>query len=266
VGKEALIAILCVLAAFALVAVGLGTGTAPERATARQDAVFAGGPDAGAPEPASRPRTGRRRTATPPAGDAVVRIRRGRSAVLHSRPGGRELVVLRERTPFGSSSVLPVVRRRPGWLGVLSSSLPSGTVGWIRDDRRALAPGRTGTRVIVDRSERRLTVVRRGRRVLTAAVGLGRPGSETPAGRFAITDKLPGSRYSSSYGCCILALSGRQANLPAGWRGGDRLAIHGTVGRSATSDRSAGCVTVEAAPLRRLMTTVPLGTVVTVRP
>jgi hypothetical protein len=81
-----------------------------------------------------------------------------------------------------------------------------------------------------------------------------------------VTDKLPGARYPGAYGCCILALSGRQARLPAGWRGGDRLAIHGTDGRSAASVGSAGCVVVDAEPLQRLMRTVPLGTIVTVRP
>ena len=44
----------------------------------------------------------------------------------------------------------------------------------------------------------------------------------------------------TAYGCCILALSGHQDNLPAGWPGGDRLAIHG--GSGIGSADSAGCL------------------------
>src|SRR4029079_2273203 len=67
-----------------------------------------------------------------------------------------------------------------------------------------------------------------GRRMRRIPVGIGGSGSETPTGRFAGTERLNGPTYSASYGCCILALSGHQEQLPPGWRGGDRLAIHGT--------------------------------------
>jgi lipoprotein-anchoring transpeptidase ErfK/SrfK len=106
-----------------------------------------------------------------------------------------------------------------------------------------------------------------GTRVLrTAVVGIGRPGSPTPTGRFSITDKLPGSQYGAYYGCCILALSGHQTNTPAGWHGGDRLAIHGTNAPGSIGvPSSAGCLHAEAADLRTLMRRVPLGTPVFIR-
>jgi hypothetical protein len=175
------------------------------------------------------------------------------------------LVQVAARTPFGSRTTLAIVRRRAGWLGVLSSDRPNGRVGWIRDDPRALERARVVHRLLIDRSERRLTLVRRKRAILTVHVGVGRPGSETPTGTFAVTDKLDGHRFTSAYGCCILALTGRQTNLPPGWRGGDRLALHGASGSAARAG-SAGCVTVDEAPLRRLMQSVPLGTLVTIRP
>jgi hypothetical protein len=196
----------------------------------------------------------------------VVAIRRGRTVSLHRRPGAPALAVIGDRTRFGSPVVLAVVRRKPGWLGVLAGMLGNGKVGWIRDDGSALSHSRNPLRIEVDRSEQRLDLLRGSRRVLSAAVGVGRPGSETPTGRFAVTDKLSGARYTRSYGCCVLALTGSQPRLPAGWRGGNRLAIHGTDGRSARSVGSAGCVTADREPLERLMRWVPLGTVVTIRP
>jgi hypothetical protein len=267
VSKEACIAVVCVLSACALAAAAFVRDPRAARPAAPERPVFAGGPAELEPPPELGMRV--RRRARPEravrGASTVVRIRRGRSALLYRRPGGRPRFILRDRTPFRSATVLPVVRRRGGWLGVLSSALPNGRVGWIRDDPGALVAGRSHTRLLVDRSDRRLVVLRRGRAIESIPVGVGRPGSETPTGRFAVTDKLPGTRFKRSYGCCIIALTGRQADLPRGWRGGDRLAIHGTDGRSATSARSAGCVTADGASLRRLMATVPLGTVVTVR-
>jgi lipoprotein-anchoring transpeptidase ErfK/SrfK len=95
-------------------------------------------------------------------------------------------------------------------------------------------------------------------------VEVGRPGSETPLGRFAVTDKLSGAPYGGSYGCCILALSGRQPNLPAGWTGGDRLAIHGTPANAVGRAASAGCLHATDADLRALMRSVPVGTPVVI--
>ena len=62
------------------------------------------------------------------------------------------------------------------------------------------------------------------------------------------------------YGCCILALSAHQTNVPASWRGGDRMAIHG----GAMGAVSAGCVHASESVLRNLMRLVPLGTPVTI--
>ena len=76
---------------------------------------------------------------------------------------------------------------------------------------------------------RRLLLMKRGDTVIRRmVVGVGRPSSPTPRGRFAVTDKLSGYRYSAAYGCCIVALSAHQPNLPSGWTGGDRIAIHRT--------------------------------------
>ena len=92
-------------------------------------------------------------------------------------------------------------------------------------------------------------------------VGVGRPGSPTPTGRFAVTDKLGGASYSASYGCCIIALSATQPNLPAGWPGGNRIAIHGGPTGGAVS---AGCIHAADGDLRYLMRLVPLGTPVAI--
>jgi lipoprotein-anchoring transpeptidase ErfK/SrfK len=266
VSREAwILAVVGVLVVLTLASTGFA-GDGARVAPSFDGPMFAGGFEADDVTTERRARAKRSTVRVRAGSGATVAIRAGHAVRLLERPGGRTQAVVGARTPFGSATVLPVVRRRGGWLGVLASALPNGRVGWIRDDDAVLTHARTRTRVVVDRSERRLALIRDGREVTSVSVGVGRPGSETPIGHFAVTDRLDGGRYAPTYGCCILALSGRQPNLPAGWRGGDRLAIHGTSGPSATRVRSAGCIAVDEAPLRRLMETVPVGTRVTIRP
>ncbi len=184
--------------------------------------------------------------------------------MLRAAPGGRALHRLGRRTEFGSRRVLGVTARRAGWLRVVASERPNGKAGWIPEARTRL--GATDFSIHIDRSARRLTLRGDGERVRSFPVAVGRPGTETPTGRFAITDKLHPDDPASPYGCCALALSGHQTKLLPGWPGGDRLAIHATpqvetVGTAA----SLGCLRGHPDDVQRLMRVVPVGTPVFIR-
>jgi lipoprotein-anchoring transpeptidase ErfK/SrfK len=202
-----------------------------------------------------------------PPGHEVARPRRGATIVVRARPHGKVVARLGATTEFGSPTTLAVAKRRGRWLGVITTRVANGRLGWVNQARSRLRIARTHIALTLDRSARRL-VVRRGEKVLRRiTVGVGRPSSPTPVGRFAVTDKLPGAQYSSAYGCCILALSAHQTSLPAGWRGGDRIAIHGTNDPSSIgAASSAGCPHASAADMRFLFRVVPLGAPVVVRP
>ena len=165
---------------------------------------------------------------------------------------------LRTRTEFGSAKILGVRARRGAWLQVLAPERPNGRDGWI--PATAVRLGSTDVAIYVDRSARRLTL-RRGKRVLARfPVAVGRPGTPTPLGRFAVTDRLRSTQADSPYGCCALALSGHQTRLVAGWPGGDRLAIHATPAVYSIGKRaSLGCMRASTAALHRLMRIVPQG-------
>jgi hypothetical protein len=183
---------------------------------------------------------------------------------LRASPGGRVLHRIGVRTEFGSRRVLGVTARRDGWLAVVAAERPNGRVSWIPERRVQLAS--TNWSVHVDRSARRLTLRHKGRKIRSFPVAVGRPGTETPIGRFAVTDKLHPDDPGSPYGCCALALSGHQTKLIDGWPGGDRLAVHATpnvetVGKAA----SLGCMRAYTRDIRRLMRTVPVGTPVFIR-
>jgi hypothetical protein len=199
--------------------------------------------------------------ATAPQGSLVAHVKRGRVVAVRSGPNGRVLTSLGSRTEFGSEQALSVVReRRRTWLGITTPHLPNGRLGWIDARSRALRYSRAPIELEIDLSRRQLLVWRSHQVVRRVRVSVGRAGSPTPTGRFAVTDKLPGARYSSAYGCCVLALSGTQPNLPPGWTGGNRLAVHGTGDQRSVGGRaSAGCLHARDGDLRHLMNVVPLG-------
>jgi lipoprotein-anchoring transpeptidase ErfK/SrfK len=196
----------------------------------------------------------------------VVRVTRG-AVKLHAGPGEAVVAEHGTVTEFGSPTALGVVELRDHWVAVVSPELANGQVGWIDVSAAGVELGSTELRISIDLSRREL-VLRRGDAVLRRmTVGVGQPGSPTPVGRFAVTDKLAGADYSSVYGCCIIALSAHQPDPPPGWQGGNRIAIHGTNDPSTIgAATSAGCPHASDEDLRYLMKRVPLGTPVVVHP
>ena len=185
-----------------------------------------------------RPRSHRR---PPPGGcrsrrrsrSRAARDRRGppRSRSGSAKPAVRPCACARGlTTPFGSQRALGVVATRHGrWLAVTDAAVGNNRVVWVDAKSGGLRYTRTPLELDVDLSARTLTVNATARPYAALSIGVGRAGSPTPTGTFAVTDKLNGSAYSAAYGCCILALSATQPNLPVGWTGGNRIAIHGTL-------------------------------------
>jgi hypothetical protein len=167
-------------------------------------------------------------------------------------------------TEFGSPQTFAVTRLLPGrHYRVLSTNLPNGRTGWIDAAPGTFTLSHARVSLEIDLSARLLRVHRGTRVTRTIRIGIGAPGTPTPIGRFAVTDKLNGAAYSPVYGCCILALSAHQTHLPSGWTGGDRIAIHGG---STAGAVTTGCLHASTAALRYLMRSVPLGAQVVIHP
>jgi hypothetical protein len=201
-------------------------------------------------------------------GHLIASVRPGRSVALRDRPFGRIIARVGPTTPFGSRRTLGVITTHHGrWLGVTDPASGRDRLVWADARRASLRYSRTRLELKIDLSSRTLNVLR-GRAVLRhLSIGVGRLGSPTPPGRFAVTDKLDGRAYGASYGCCILALSAVQPTLPAGWRGGNRIAIHGTRDSGDLGAAvSAGCLHASDHDLRFLMRRIALGTPVVIRP
>jgi hypothetical protein len=165
---------------------------------------------------------------------------------------------VRPWTALGSQTWLLIVRHRGhvGWALVPGDPMSH----MARVDLRQLDLRWTGVRVDVDVTSLTLAV-KDGRRTLGRfPVAVGRPTSPTPRGRFSVTDRVS-FKAGGPYGTFALGLSAHQtAGLPAGWTGGDQVAIHGTDNPSSIGAyASLGCVRVGSAALRLLEKTVPLG-------
>ena len=136
--------------------------------------------------------------------------------------------------------------------------------GWIR--LRGLDRDATRVRVEVDLSLHQVTVRKFGKVLFRAPGATGAPSSPTPVGEYFVTDRVPFSA-GSSLGSFAFGISGIQPRLPAGWSGGNQLAIHGTNNPSSIGQSvSAGCVRVSETTLDRLLPLLAYGTPVIVHP
>ena len=262
-------AVVAVAAALAATVVGVFVGAgaddparSPERAVlAAPRLPAAPAPALDVPRPAELDRTQRGTGVWAPVlRPTLARRRPSTAAATVARVGAR--------TPEGTANILEVVgRRRDGagalWARVRLAVLPNGTSGWV--PREALG-GLTAvhTHLVVSLGERKATLVRDGRVVLRAPVGIGKPGTATPTGSFYIRNKL--TRFASpTYGPVAFGTSARSTDL-TDWPAGGYIGIHGTDQPELLPGAvSHGCIRMRNADIRRLARLMPVGTPLTVR-
>lgn len=230
---------------------------APENAgEPERSAVGKGGGGTAEPVPPRTP-TLRFRPVNGPAFE-IAHVREGQHVDLQARPGGAVIARIGDKTEFGSPVSFSVVETKPGWLGVTAPELPNGELGWISRDPSRVQVYWTRYSLHADLETRTLELRYGHQAVRTFEVTIGGAGTETPPGRYGVTD---GVSFDDSpyYGCCALALSGHQTReLPAGWIGGNRLAIHGTPGAVGGAE-SLGCIRATDETMHYLFARVPLG-------
>jgi hypothetical protein len=179
-----------------------------------------------------------------------------------ARPVGR----LRARTPDGTPELVLLLERTaaPGgeeWVRVRLPILPNNSTGWV--PRSALGRFRSvRTWLRVDRGALRATLVRDGRVVFRAPIGIGRSRWPTPAGEFYVRNRLPGG--GGAYGPLAFGTSARSPTL-TDWPGGGVVGIHGTNQPGLIPGRvSHGCVRLRNRDVLRLGRLMPIGTPITV--
>jgi hypothetical protein len=188
----------------------------------------------------------------------IATVRPGHRIALHASPGGRVVDRVGERTEFDSIRVFWIEQVHGAWFGVPAPELPDGELAWIRDDRFAIDVSQTHFWIDADVSRQRLELHYGNKLLDRFPVTVGSPSSPTPLGDYSVTDGLVGKGLGPWYGCCALALSGHQPNLPPGWIGGNRMAIHGTPGAIGGAT-SHGCLRASDPDMISLFARVPLG-------
>jgi lipoprotein-anchoring transpeptidase ErfK/SrfK len=187
-------------------------------------------------------------------------------AVVHRWPGGPVSGTIAATTPLGSHSwnwALSTSRDHR-WARVALTWKPNGRSGWIRLTGRHRV--HTPYWVKADLSQRSLRLMKGRRPLVVFKAAVGTPSTPTPTGKFFVTDLVATGDPSGPFGWFAFGLSGHQPNLPAGWSGGDQLAIHGTNAPSSIGTAaSAGCLRVSAAALGTLRRYLRLGTPVVIQ-
>ena len=175
---------------------------------------------------------------------------RGQTAMSKPAHGSaRRVWVERIRPITEGRTVLPVIGHRTGadgtrWLRVRLPGRPNGSTGWIRKARTTRSS--TAWHLVVDLSERRLTVYRSGRVVEAFSAVIGSRSTPTPRGRYFVEENvlLTGGQVGGPYG---LALSARSYVLQEFAGGPGQIAVHGVwnVGGRMGTAVSHGCVRLD---------------------
>lgn len=187
------------------------------------------------------------------------------------RLSGRAKMVVQPIAPFaqGATTLLitrSVVKDGVRWVEVLLPRRPNGSRGWVRADVLSLST--TPIRISIDISERRLTLLRAGRRVFSTQIAVGKPGTPTPTGRFfAIAELVRTNTPGAFLGPIVLPLTGYSETLNEFAGGDGRVAIHGTslpglIGSAASN----GCMRMRNGDVVRLASAARPGTPVSIRP
>lgn len=170
------------------------------------------------------------------------------------------------RTPDGTTNIVVADREAyedgTSWVRVGLAVLPNGTEGWV--PRSSLGGWSfVDTRLVIDRARLTATLLRAGRVVFRAPIGVGTPNTPTPVGQFYVRDRLSG--FSSPfYGPLAFGTNARSPTL-TDWPGGGVVGIHGTDQPALIPGRiSHGCVRLTNTAILKLGRLMPVGTPVTI--
>jgi hypothetical protein len=193
-----------------------------------------------------------------------------RGAIARTAPRHEASAVarLRVKTEDGTANLVMVLRRVVDatgrrWVQVRLPVLPNNTTGWVpQEDLGGFHKVHTWLRVDTEHFVARL--MRDGRTIFTARVGVGQKQWPTPHGQFYVRDRLEGFPKDSVYGALAFGLNARSPVL-TDWPAGGFIGIHGTNEPQILPGRvSHGCIRMRNRDIVRLRHLMPVGTPVTI--
>jgi lipoprotein-anchoring transpeptidase ErfK/SrfK len=166
-------------------------------------------------------------------------------------------------TVFGIRGVLLDRECRVQWYRVQLPLRPNGSTGYVRAG--SVWVGRVTTRIVVDLSDRRVTLFRGGRPLMRARAAVGAEATPTPRGTFYVNQRLVPRDRRGPFGPGAIGISA-YSDVLTGWAQGGPIAIHGTNQPHSIGRRtSSGCIRLHNSVLRRFFRATPAGTPVIVK-
>jgi lipoprotein-anchoring transpeptidase ErfK/SrfK len=193
-------------------------------------------------------------------------VERAEPARAKPRASARTVAKLTLKTGEGTDDLVHVLERTEvrdkTWLRVRLPVRPNGTTGWVPESALSeLQPVNTWLRISTKTF--RATLIKGGKKVWSAPVGVGQSQWRTPAGQFYIRAKLH-NFGGGVYGPLAFITSATSPTL-TDWPGGGIVGIHGTNQPGLIPGKiSHGCVRVRNADIVRLDKLMPVGTPITV--
>lgn len=149
-----------------------------------------------------------------------------------------------------------------GWT-LVRVPAPHEPVGWV--PTTALSPlAVVHTWLQVNRESLIATLVKEGKVVFSAPIGVGKPSTPTPEGEFFIEESLTPLQLNGFYGPFAFGTSAHSATLTE-WPNKGQVGVHGTNEPELIPGRvSHGCIRMLNADILRLSKLMPVGTPVTI--
>jgi L,D-transpeptidase catalytic domain len=237
-------------------------------ATARAASVTGGtaGEPSGAPAPEEPPPSGAAVTSLSNEVTLTTWAHPEVEGAIYARPETRSHRIARVQltTSDGFAEVyvlLASFRDEDGreWVKVRIPGRPNGRTGWMA--RELLGePHSTRWSIVVHRRARHMDVYYAGRLLRIFPVGVGKPSTPTPTGRFWIDERFKLTDPSSPYWPYALGTS--DYSTLSNWPGEGVVGIHGPYGepQKIPGDPSHGCIRMLAPDITWLAQHVTLGT------
>jgi hypothetical protein len=176
---------------------------------------------------------------------------------------------LHTTTQFGTSQAVEVLAQTPaggshaGWTHIRLSQRPNNVTAWVPTAALSRLHARHSW-LKVDREHFTATLIRRGKVIFKAPIGVGQPQWPTPSGQFFIEESLSSLDASGLYGPLAFGTSAWSAVL-TDWPGGGQVGIHGTNQPQLIPGRiSHGCIRMRNADILRLARLLKVGTPLTI--
>ena len=194
-----------------------------------------------------------------------------RRTVVRRSPSGRARLVgrLGTKTSDGTDELVLLLERAIDadgrrWIHVRIPSREPDKTGWV-PQRYLGAFIPVDTWLKISRNRFTATLLRKGKVVFRARIGIGRRRWPTPRGEFYVRNRLSGYGMGGPYGPLAFGTSAMSATL-TDWPGGGVIGLHGTDQPGLIPGRiSHGCIRMRNRDILRLDKLMPVGTPISIR-